>query len=547
MTTDILIIGSGGAGLSAALKAKELGCDVIVAAKTLPTNANTCMAQGGFNASDGDDVQTHIEDTLRSSHGLGSKTMIKTMCENSKNALDWLIALGVPFSLDENSKLETRFMGGSTNKRTYYAQDYTGLKILQTMYDDCLKNDIEFRTNYYLLNLIVDEETKEVGGATFWDIKNGKVEAIYAKIVIMATGGYGGVYYGFTTNGFGSSGDGIAAVVRAGGVASNLEFIQFHPTALKKSSILISEAARGEGGHLVNSNGKRFIDELAPRDIVSRAIAKEMSESKEVFLDVRHLGFEKLSHLLPQEMKLCRIYEGLDMATELIPVKSVAHYTMGGIEVDQKFAAKGLKGLFAVGECSNSHIHGANRLGGNSLLEIISLGLIAGENASGYTPKKDHTDNIQLNKDEAFIAAVYNNFTNQINFYEKREFLGKILYHNAGIIRNDTGLKGVLAALRQMQREFTFMGISDKSLEYNTNLIDLVEFGNMLEVAEMLLVGSLHRNESRGAHYRSDFPQENDSFKANSHFWKEDGVLCASFLKESDCSTTASLHKEEIR
>ena len=547
MTTDILVIGSGGAGLSAALRAKELGCNVIVATKTLPTNANTCMAQGGFNASRNDDVQIHIDDTIKASRGIGSPVMIKTMCEKSNAALDWLIALGVPFSLDDNEKLVNRFMGGSTNKRTYYAEDYTGLKILQTLYDTCLKNNITFKENYYLLNLIVDEDSKEVSGATFFDISSGEVQEIRAKSVIIATGGYSGVYHGFTTNGFGSSGDGIASVIRAGGVASDIEFVQFHPTALKKSSILISEAARGEGGYLVNSDGVRFIDELLPRDEVSRAISKEISEKREVFLDVRHLGKEKLSHLLPQELKLCKIHEDLDMATNLIPVKSVAHYTMGGIEVDQKLQANRLKGCFAVGECSNAHIHGANRLGGNSLLEIISMGMMAGENATNYTPKNTLSQHSQLAKDKAFINAVYNTFTNQINFYEKREFLGKILYHNAGVMRNDMGLKGVLAALRQMQKEFTFMGISDKSKEFNTNLIDFIEFGNTLEVAEMLLVGALHRCESRGAHYREDYPQTNDTFKSHSIFWKEDGVLCAEFLKESDCSATASLHKKDIK
>lgn len=529
MTADILVIGSGGAGLSAAIRAKELGCSVIVATKTLPTNANTCMAQGGFNASKNGDIQSHINDTLKASRGIGSETMIKTMCERSQSSLDWLLSLGVPFSLDDNGKLANRFMGGSANKRTYYAEDYTGLKILQTLHDECLKNDILFKTNHYLLNLIVDEESREVGGATFWDITNGKAVEIRAKSVIIATGGYSGVYHGFTTNGFGSNGDGIAAVIRAGGIASDLEFVQFHPTALKKSSILISEAARGEGGYLINNDGVRFVNEMLPRDEVSRAVVKEINEGREVFLDVRHLGSKKIDHLLPQEVKLCKIHENVDMTKDLIPIKSVAHYTMGGIEVDQKLQASGLRGCFAVGECSNAHIHGANRLGGNSLLEIISMGLIAGENASNYKPKNKYITNDQLSKDKAFINAVYHNFTNQINFYDKRDFLGKILYHNAGVIRNDTGLKGVLAALRQMQKEFAFMGISDKNLEYNTNLVEFIEFGNTLEVAEMLLVGALHRTESRGAHFREDFKETNDTFKAHSIFWKEDGVLCTEF------------------
>ncbi|MDD5405409.1 MAG: FAD-dependent oxidoreductase [Sulfurovaceae bacterium] len=527
MTTDVLIIGSGGAGLSAALSAKEQGADVIVACKSLPNNAQTCMAQGGINASfDINEIDTHISDTLRSSHGLGSEQMTRTMCENSAIAIEWLASIGVPFSLDEKDNLAKRFMGGASQKRTYYAQDYTGLKILHTLYDNCLKNGVIFKNERLLLNLIVQDKT--VQGATFLDITTGEIEAIYAKSVVIATGGYSTVYHGFTTNGIGSTGDGIASIIRAGGVASDLEFVQFHPTALKKSSILVSEAARGEGGYLVNSEGERFVNELAPRDEVARAITREINNGKGVFLDLRHLRREKLTELLPQEMKLCRLHEGIDMATELIPIKPAAHYTMGGIEVNDSLETRDIKGCFAVGECSNAHVHGANRLGGNSLLEIIALGRMAGINASKFEPKTTAKNQEQLLKDKHFISGVYN-FTNQINFYEKREFLGKILYHNAGVIRNEIGLKGVLAAVRQMQKEFTFMGISDKSKDNNTNLVEFIEFGNTLEVVEMLLVGALHRTESRGAHYREDFNSENETFRSHSMFWKEDGVLCASF------------------
>ncbi len=524
MQTDVLIIGSGGAGMSAALRLKELGCDVVVTTKSLPTNANTCMAQGGFNASNGEDVKTHIEDTLRSSRGIGSKVMIEAMCQNSKNALDWLIDKGVPFSQTKDGKLEQRFMGGATNKRTYYAQDYTGLKILQSLYDTCIKNEITFKERQCFLNLIATKN-KEVKGATFWDIQEGKVETIYAKSVVVATGGYSSIYYGFTTNGFGSSGDGIAATLRAGGYASDLEFVQFHPTALKRSSILISEASRGEGGYLVNSNKERFVDELAPRDVVSRAIANEIANSKEVFLDLRHLGEEKLKHLLPQELKLCKIYEDIDIAKELIPIKSVAHYTMGGIEVDDMFRVKGLRGCFAIGECSNSHIHGANRLGGNSLLEIISSGLNVAAYIKSYQPEDNKIPSEQTQHDIAFIEALLQESTSKINFYEKREMLGQVMYSDAGIIRDKTKLQNALAVVEQMQRELGDMGVSDKSIKNNTNLVDFLEFKNMLEVAQALLIGALCRDESRGAHFRSDFPNEDDTYKAHSLFWREGDAL----------------------
>lgn len=527
MKTDILIVGSGGAGLSAALVAKSADVSVVVASKTMPTNAQTCMAQGGINASFGtSSIHTHIADTIRSSHGLGNHKMVETMCQNSSQALEWLLDIGVPFSREDDDTLAKRFMGGANEQRTYYAQDYTGLKILHTLYDQCLKNGIEFKSEYLFLNLVVEDQT--IQGATFLDIVAGEVVLIEANSVVLATGGYAGVYHGFTTNAYGSSGDAIAAVVRAGGRVSDLEFVQFHPTALKNSSILISEAARGEGGYLLNSDNERFVDELAPRDEVARAIARQINSGKNIFLDLRHLGEEKLQHLFAQEYKLCKLHENIDIAKELIPIKPVAHYTMGGIEVDSQLQVSGIKGCFAVGECSNANIHGANRLGGNSLLEIVTMGKIAGENSLKHTPSKRFSNATQLQNDKRFVMGVYN-FTNQINFYEKREFLGKILYHNVGILRNETGLRGVLAAVRQMQKEFTFMGIGDKSKTNNTNLVEFIEFGNTLEVVEMMLVGALHRNESRGAHFREDFTQENETFKSHSIFYKVDGVLCAEF------------------
>lgn len=535
---DVLIIGSGGAGLSAALSAKAKGLSVLVVGKNYPTNSQTSMAQGGINASlgnkDDDSVASHIEDTLTSSKELADEVMVKAMCEDASSAIEWLESMGVPFSRDEQSHIAQRRLGGATHKRACYSQDYTGLKILHTLYDSAIKEKVKFLNEHYLINLITtQDETNRILGATFLDISKGEVVEIRAKAVVMATGGYSSLYHNFTTNASGSSGDGISATIRAGGYLSDVEFVQFHPTALKSSGILISESARGEGGYLLNSNNERFVDELKPRDEVARAIANQIEAGEAVFLDIRHLGEEKLLELLPQEVHLCKLHEGIDPATQLIPIKPVAHYSMGGIEVRRNLEVRGIDGCFAVGECSNAKIHGANRLGGNSLLEIITMGRRASDSLQSYIEnfsEDNSMDNPQVHSDKRFIHGVYS-FTNQINFYEKREFMGKIFYHNAGIKRDETKLKAVLAAVRQIQKEITFMGIGDKSKENNYNLVEFLEFGNALELSEILLVGAISRKESRGAHYREDYPRSDASYAKHTLQWKEDGVLCADFEK----------------
>jgi len=531
---DVLIIGGGGAGLSAALAAAENGAKVAVLGKTYPTRSQTSMAQGGINAALGnigeDSVEAHIADTLKSAHTLGDEVMIRKLCEKAPDAINWLDSIGTPFSRLEDGKVAQRKLGGASGKRACYAQDYTGLKILHTLYDAALKADITFLNEYFLLNFIVEEN--RVLGVTAIEMKSGEVKAIGAKSVIIASGGYSGLYRGFTTNSTATTGDGVAAAIRAGCVLSDMEFVQFHPTALKSSGILISESARGEGGYLLNSKGERFVDELKPRDVVAKAIWEQLESGEEVFLDIRHLGEAFIEESLPQERKLAKLYEGIDPLTDLIPIKPVAHYTMGGIDVDHNHQTK-VEGLFAAGECANAYVHGANRLGGNSLLETIVFGREAGENAAKFARENSEvkvTSSEQFEKDRNFVAAIPQ-FTNQIDFYEKRDFMGKIFYRNAGIIRNEMGLKGVLAAIRQMQKELPFMGISDKSKEYNTNLLEFIEFGNMVELAEVVLVGAIGRNESRGAHQREDFPNEdNEKFGGvHSLSWKEQGVLCNEF------------------
>ncbi len=528
---DVLIIGSGGAGLTAALAAKNAGASVTVAGKAYPTNSQTSMAQGGMNAALGnvgeDHVSSHIADTIKSAHGLCDEEMVKQMCEDAPQTIAWLERLGVPFSRLDNGKSGTktiaqRQMGGASAKRACYAQDYTGLKILHTLYDTCLKEDIHFLDEHYLLNLITEKGT--VKGATFLNIRTGEVKQINAKSVIMATGGYGALYHGFTTNAYGSTGDGIAAVLRAGGAVSDMEFIQFHPTALKHSCILVSESARGEGGYLVNEKGERFVDELKPRDEVARAIFSQIKEGQRVFLDVRHLGEAKLMELLPQEVELCKLHEHVDPATELIPIKPVAHYTMGGIDVDTTLEVNGIKGCFAVGECSNAKIHGANRLGGNSLLEITALGKVAGENAYKHavSASSKAADDMQQQKDTGEIEALLAQ-KETTNFYPYREELGNLFYDKVGIVRENDQLNEALNEISMMQERKKEMGISDKSRANNQNLIDFLEFQNALLLAPTIITSAIARDESRGAHYKVGFENEDEALKKHSIFqWKKE-------------------------
>ncbi|RRS32225.1 MAG: succinate dehydrogenase [Epsilonproteobacteria bacterium (ex Lamellibrachia satsuma)] len=518
---DILIIGSGGAGLSAALAAKEAGASVLVVGKMYPTNSQTSMAQGGMNAALGnvneDHISLHIQDTIKSAHGLCDEDIVRQMCADAPKTIAWLESIGVPFSRLDNDKqgIETiaqRQMGGASAKRACYAQDYTGLKILHTLYDTCLKEKIDFLDEHYFLNIVTKDGVAK--GATFLDIRTGEVKQIDAKSLVLATGGYASLYHGFTTNAYGSTGDGIAAVLRAGGAVSDMEFIQFHPTALKHSSILISESARGEGGYLVNSEGERFVDELKARDEVARAIFSQMQQGQRVYLDVRHLGEEKLMELLPQEVELCKLHEHVDPASELIPIKPVAHYSMGGIDVDYALEVNGVKGCFAAGECSNAKVHGANRLGGNSLLEITAFGRFAGENAYKHSiyASSRAADDVQLQKDRTEIEAIFAK-ESSINFYSSRETLGNLFYEKVGIVRENTKLNEALEEVIAMQVAHQQMGISDKNKTNNQNLIEFLEFKNALLLAPTVISAAIARDESRGAHFKVGFEEENENFK----------------------------------
>lgn len=537
---DILIIGAGGAGLAAALFAKEKNRDIKIGVitKERPTRAQTAMAQGGINAplnhnSDGDSVASHIKDTTKSAHGIASAEAIEKLCTNAQEAIAWLDTLGVPFNRDENSQIAQRQLGGASSSRACYAQDYTGLKILHTLYDACNKEGIEMLSHRFLLNLITQEESegkKYVCGATFYNLLSGDIEAHYAKTVILATGGYSRIYQKHSTNSTASTGDGIAAALRAGATLSDMEFIQFHPTGLKNSSILISESARGAGGHILNSKGERFTDELLPRDMLSRAIHAEMLKGEEIFLDIRHLGEEFIGRELPQEQKLAQIYEGVDVAHELIPIKPVAHYTMGGIKVDAT-SQTDVKNLYAIGECANRGVHGANRLGGNSLLELIVFAKEAAHHACKTAQSMQTFDvtNEQVSRDIQTINEIMHQ-SNQVDFYSKQASLADEFYTLMGIVRAEPTMQKLLTSISKIKSEYNFMGVSDKKRQFNTNLCDFLEFQNMLTLAEVIALSALSRKESRGAHFREDATQErNDTFQAHTLASYVDKTLSITF------------------
>lgn len=526
---DVLIIGSGIAGLSVAIEAKANGANVLVVSKTAVTACGSSQAQGGINfAIDSeDDIELHIKDTLKSSQGLGKKEHIEKLCKLSLDSLSWLDNMGVVFSKLEEGSFAQRRLGGSSKKRACYASDYTGLKIVHTLYDKAVSLGVEFLSEYMLLNMIVEDRC--CYGVTLLDIKTTTVKEVLAKSTVLATGGYSGLFEGFTTNSYAVTGDGIAAAFRAGARLSNMEFVQFHPTALKDKNILLSESARAEGGYLLDAKGERFVDELQSRDVVARAVFEKLKDGN-VYLDVRHLGSQKINELLPQEVAIASNFAGIDITKEPIPINPAAHYSMGGIKIDEECRTN-IKNLFACGECADALVHGANRLGGNSLLEGVVFGRIAGETSVKEANKNNssiHSPTKQFLSDSAFINGVFE-FSNQIDFYEKRNFMGKIFYKNIGLFRTDLNMKAVLSQIRQWQKEFSFMGISDKGRVYNTNLVEFIEFGNMLELSEIVVVSAVSRCESRGSHFRIDYPQSHESFEKISIASSVEGILAVDF------------------
>src|SRR3989441_5846936 len=512
---DILIVGAGLAGMRAAL-AVAPGLDVAIVSKVHPVRSHSVAAQGGINAALGenDSWEKHAYDTAKGGLWLGDQDAIETMCREAPDDILELERLGVIFSRDEQGHIAQRPFGGAGFPRTCYAADRTGHAILHAMYEQLLKRRIAVYEEWYVTALIVEDGACR--GVVAWDLIHGGLRAIGAKAVILATGGSGRVFL-TSTNAVINTGDGMALAYRAGALLEDMEFVQFHPTTLKDTGILITEGARGEGGYLLNTLGERFMKtyapqqmELATRSTVSLAIGQEILEGRGVdgcvLLDLRHLGRQRILERLPQIRELAIEFAGLDPIETPIPVRPGAHYQMGGVRTNQ-WTETGIAGLYAAGECACVSVHGANRLGGNSLLETIVFGrragIRAGEYARTVAPQALTTD--QLTTEQRRVQHLLAQ-EGSVRAWQIREELGQLMSLNLGLVRTHESMSAAISALTTLTHRATSVMVQDKGRVFNTDLVQAFELQSLLDVAETIVTSALARTESRGAHYRSDFP-----------------------------------------
>ena len=529
LTYDIVIVGAGGGGLYAALEtSRRKGLKVAVLSKVYPTRSHTGAAQGGINAALGnvapDSPEKHAYDTVKGSDFLADQDAVELMCEMAPKIIREMEHMGLPFSRLPDGRIAQRPFGGASFPRTCYAADKTGHVMLQTLYEQCIRFGVEFLNEWFALSLVHNGE--RIAGLTAVNLRTGEIVGIRAKAVILATGGHTRIYWKRTSNALGNTGDGPAMALRAGVPLKDMEFVQFHPTGLRRTGILVTEGARGEGGYLINAEGERFMKryapekmELAPRDLVSRAIETEIMEgrgfedeegNKFVYLDLRHLGRKKILERLPQIRELAIDFEGVDPIEEPIPIRPTAHYSMGGIDTD-KYGRTVIKGLYAVGECGCVSVHGANRLGGNSLLDIVVFGKIAGEDAAEFVVGLEPVEfpEVEVKEQEERIKSLFDGEGSE-KLSQLRSELSDAMSEGVGIFRDEKRIKRALEKVREIKERAKKLKVYDRELTFNTNLQQTLEFLNMVEVAETIALGALERRESRGAHARTDYPRRDD-------------------------------------
>ena len=515
MIYDILVVGGGVAGLMAAIEAKNNNETLKVAILTKGNifKSNSSMASGGINAvlhDDPKEIEKHIEDTLAGGFGLSDKKAVTYMCTRAPKIIEKLIRYGVVFDRDPDGKIAQRSFGGGSSKRTCYVGDKTGGAITATLIKKAKTIGVEFVVNTFVMNITKINNT--VSGVVAIRRVDSSVVVYPAKSVILAGGGYAGIYRGFSTNANDYTGDILAIGLRAGLTLQDMEFVQFHPTGFVKTSYLVSEAARGEGGYLINSKGERFIDELATRDVVSRAIAKQIEDGQKVFIDLRHLSSEAIEKKLPSLQKAALMQAGIDICTEPLEIKPVAHYTMGGITT--KMTTTPIAGLFVCGESAANGIHGANRLGGNSLLEGVVFGELAGKKSLTFIQGRDFLpiDYNTVVKDQRKVDYIFQ-FDTTKNFNAMRVNLGNTMFRLAGIARNESKLQKGYDYLKYLRNESRSLHCVDKNRNNNVELISILELQNALVVAESTILGAMMRKESRGSHYRDDYPQVKKAYQ----------------------------------
>ncbi|MCX6074845.1 MAG: FAD-dependent oxidoreductase [Campylobacterales bacterium] len=518
MLYDVIVVGSGISGLFAALTARRSGLSVAIICKSTPFRSNSAVASGGINAvlktTPYDTIRDHIADTLNGADNLGRFSAVSSMVVGAEEIIEDLQHMGVVFDTQENGSIAQRPFGGTKAKRTCYIADKTGASITQTLFAQCRKEGVKIFSNHLVLSIATYNE--KLSGITMLRRRDSAVIAFACKSLVLAGGGYAGIYRGHSTNSQESSGDLIAIALRAKMRLVNMEFVQFHPTTLLNSGTLISEAARGEGATIVDENGWRFTDELQTRDKLSRDIAVHQAAGHKVYLDFRHLGEELIDKKLPSARKHALNGAGIDICTELLPITPSAHYTMGGIW-SRDDTSTDMDNVFVCGECAYSGVHGANRLGGNSLLEGAYFGKVAGINAAKAAKKGKFQpiDYAQVAKELRYIDTIIEG-ENRFNINTMRRNLGNILYKNVGIFRHHDSLVGALEYIHYLMKLSSGLCCVNKERNNNVELMSIIEFRNSLTVAEAMVMSALAREESRGSHYRDDFPTKNDKeYKVN--------------------------------
>ncbi|TMK23235.1 MAG: succinate dehydrogenase flavoprotein subunit [Actinobacteria bacterium] len=539
-TYDAVVVGGGGGGLRAAIELSER-CRTAVLSKLYPTRSHTGAAQGGVCAALGnveeDSPEWHAFDTVKGGDYLVDQPAALLMTEEAVEAIYQLERWGLPFNRTPDGRIDQRRFGGHTRnhgeapvKRACYAADRTGHMILQTLYQQCVKRDVRFFNEFYCLDLLRDDAGVTVGIIAF-ELATGELHVFRAKAVVFATGGYGRMFR-VTSNAHALTGDGPAVVWRRGIPLEDMEMFQFHPTGLARLGVLLSEAARGEGGIVLNSEGERFMEryaptikDLAPRDMVSRAIYQEIKEGRGggpngdcVYLDISHLDPKVVEEKLPDITEFARIYLKVEPLEEPVPIQPTAHYAMGGIPTDTDGRVvvgadeDVVPGLYAVGECACVSVHGANRLGTNSLLDLVVFGRRAGDDAARFVRETDlatpweHPERPTLELLDGILGR-----TTGDNAGEIRKELQDNMFDLAFVVRSDESLTKMQQILTSLRERYERVAITDKGARYNTDLMETVELGYLLDCADALVAGALERTESRGAHFREDHPLRDDA------------------------------------